>query len=291
MRSIGEIQDTEQATNFCGYLNGIDIHSEIEQEGPDGGPWTIWVHNEDNLDQAKSEFNLFRQNAEDPRYQKIAEEASQQKRIQDKIEAKQRAKNEKLAKRIQGRGGFPITYSLMGICLVTFLLQAAGGTETKRPFIEALFLYHNESIQSGQIWRLLTPIFLHFGLIHIAFNMLWLLDLGRILEVRFSSRFLLFFVAIAGIGSNICQAIMVPEIFFGGMSGVVYGLLGFIWMKARFAPESGLYLHPTTVTLMLVWLALGFSGTIGGMANGCHLGGLLIGTLWGYISAMALKRS
>ena len=106
MRSIGEIQNTEQATNFCGYLNGINIHAEIEQEGSEAGPWTIWVHNEDKLEDAKSELTLFRQNAEDPKYQKIAEEASNQKRIQEKIEAKQRAKNEKLAKRIQGRGGW-----------------------------------------------------------------------------------------------------------------------------------------------------------------------------------------
>ena len=281
MRSIGEIKDQVLATNFCGYLNGISIPAEIEQEEPEG-LWTIWVHNEDMLDVAKTEFNLFQQNSTDPKYGKIAKEAAEKQKIQEKANAKVRAKEKKLAKRIHGTNSFPVTYALMGISIVTFLLMEAGSSLW-------IWFLMNDNAFKGQIWRFLTPIFLHFGVLHIAFNMLWLYDLGRLLENKFSSLFLILFVVIVGIGSNLCQVMVNPQTAFGGMSGLVYGLLGFVWMKSRYAPEAGLYIHPSTVTFMMIWLIVGLSG-IFNVANGCHVGGLMIGTLWGYLSATVLRR-
>ena len=57
MRSIGEFDHEDHATNFCGYLNGINIRTEVEDEG-DEGPWTVWVHDEEKLDEARSEIAL-----------------------------------------------------------------------------------------------------------------------------------------------------------------------------------------------------------------------------------------
>ena len=282
MRSIGVIKKQELAANFCGYLNGISIHAEIEQDDH-GGPWTVWVHNEDKLEEARHEFQLFQNNFNDPKYGKIAKEASDKQRIQEKADAKFRAKERKLARKIQGSTSFPVTFTLMGISIVTYLLIEAGSN------LPIVFLF-NDLFYKGQFWRILTPIFLHFGILHIVFNMLWLFDLGRLLENRYSSTFLLLFVVIVGAGSNMCQVLLDPSTPFGGMSGVVYGLLGFMWMKSKYEPEAGLFIHPNTVTIMMIWLVLGFTGAMN-MANGCHVGGLMMGTLWGYLSATVLRRS
>ena len=67
------------------------------------------------------------------------------------------------------------------------------------------------------------------------------------------------------------------------MSGVVYGLLGYIWMRAKFDPFSGLFLHKNTVIMMLVWLVLCFTGLLGPIANLAHLFGLLIGMAAGFL--------
>jgi len=75
---------------------------------------------------------------------------------------------------------------------------------------------------------------------------------------------------------------------FGGMSGVVYGLLGYIWVRGKLDPGSGLYLHQTTVIMMLVWLAFGFTGILS-IANGAHLGGLVVGLGWGYLSSLRYR--
>jgi GlpG protein len=73
---------------------------------------------------------------------------------------------------------------------------------------------------------------------------------------------------------------------FGGMSGVVYGLLGYVWMRGKFDPGSGLFLHPSTVTMMLIWLAFGYTNILP-MANTVHTVGLGVGVAWGFAAARA----
>jgi GlpG protein len=71
---------------------------------------------------------------------------------------------------------------------------------------------------------------------------------------------------------------------FGGMSGVVYGLLGYIWMRGKFDPGSGLFLHPTTVVMMLICLAFGYTHYLQ-IANTAHSVGLGVGVVWGFLAA------
>ena len=146
-------------------------------------------------------------------------------------------------------------------------------------------------IRHGEIWRLFTPMFIHFGILHILFNMLWLRDLGSMIEAREGSLRLLVVVLLTSAGSNLAQyGISVPMLgggspVFGGMSGVVYGLLGYIWMRGKFDPSTRLFLHKNTGTMMLVWLVLCFTGMLGPVANLAHLFGLLIGMALGYLSS------
>ncbi|MEO6182356.1 MAG: rhomboid family intramembrane serine protease, partial [Verrucomicrobiota bacterium] len=143
-----------------------------------------------------------------------------------------------------------------------------------------------QEIRSGQVWRIFTPMFIHFGIMHIVFNMLWLRDLGSMIEAREGSWRLLLLVLLTAAGSNLAQyLISIPSLptmsggrpNFGGMSGVVYGLLGYMWMRGKLDPASGLFLHKSTVTMMLIWLVVCFTGLLGPIANLAHLFGLLIG--------------
>jgi GlpG protein len=147
-------------------------------------------------------------------------------------------------------------------------------------------------IRHGQIWRLFTPMFLHFSVLHIFFNMLWLRDLGSMIEARRSSWRLLLLVLVLAGTSNLAQYWWDgPQ--FGGMSGVVYGLLGYVWMQGKFNPASRLALQPQTVTLMIVWFLLCFTGLVGNIANTAHAVGFGVGIAWGYLAArvaVALRR-
>jgi GlpG protein len=96
----------------------------------------------------------------------------------------------------------------------------------------------------------------------------------------------LLLVVVIGIGSNLGQTYIGNSPAFGGMSGVVYGLLGYIWVRGKCDPASGLYLHPSTVVMMLVWFFACLTGMIGHIANAAHGVGLVMGMAWGYLSSL-----
>ena len=73
------------------------------------------------------------------------------------------------------------------------------------------------------------------------------------------------------------------------MSGVVYGLLGYIWIRGKFDPGSGLYLHSSTVIMMLIWFFACLSGYLGQIANTAHTVGLLMGMAWGFVSGLRYR--
>ena len=66
---------------------------------------------------------------------------------------------------------------------------------------------------------------------------------------------------------------------FGGMSGVVYGLFGYLWIKTKFDPRSGFYLDPNLTMWFLIWFVLCMTGAVGPIANWAHGVGLAAGAL------------
>ena len=135
---------------------------------------------------------------------------------------------------------------------------------------------------SGQYWRLLTPIFLHFSWLHITFNCLWLWELGALIERRLGTTMLLPLVLVSGVVSNVAQHLFGGPSLFGGMSGVVYALLGFCWVYNALLPERYLRLPRVVIYVMLGWLVFCFVAPtqllgLGSIANAAHLAGLLCG--------------
>ena len=140
------------------------------------------------------------------------------------------------------------------------------------------------SVAGGEVWRLVTPMFVHFSILHILFNMMWLWDLGRAIELRKGAFFLGLLVVATGTASNLAQYFITQSPLFGGMSGVVYALLGYFWIQGRINPNFGMALHQTTVIMMLVWYVVCWTGLVGPIANWAHTAGLLMGLAWGLLA-------
>ena len=150
------------------------------------------------------------------------------------------------------------------------------------------FQYLLPEIRQGEVWRLVTPMFIHFSIIHILFNMLWLKDLGSLIESRQSSWLLAVMVLAIAAVSDLAQYFYSGPIF-GGMSGVVYGLFGYVWIRGKLDPGSGLVMDRRNATMMLIWLAFCFTGLVGPIANGAHVAGLLVGVAWGGLSSLRYR--
>lgn len=138
-------------------------------------------------------------------------------------------------------------------------------------------------VRRGEVWRLLSPIFIHLHSLHLAFNMLWLWDLGRAIELRHSTRRLALLIAVTGILSNLGQFYYAGP-GFGGMSGVVYGLLGYIWIQGHLNPMAGLFLHKQIAIMIMAWYVLCWTGLLGPVANMAHTVGLATGLAIGFVS-------
>lgn len=259
------------------------------------GDFAVWVHDEQQMEQARAFLNGF--DAKSSRVAEMAKKARAQRRREAKADEELRARTEKIRAQIEAKQNMRIgtvTAGLMGICVVVFLLTGMGKDMsvvryfTFVPLVPAGsgFVFGDVSaIWQGQPWRLFTPMFLHFGFMHILFNLWWLKDLGTALERVFSSRYLLVFVLAIAAFSHVLEYAMSGPTQFGGMSGVVYGLFAFIWIRGRLDPSFPYRMPQQLVTFMLIWLALGFTGWVGPIANWVHTGGLLAGAGWGLISS------
>lgn len=140
-------------------------------------------------------------------------------------------------------------------------------------------------------WRFITPTLLHFSWMHLVFNCLWIWEFGRRIEVSLGSMNLLGLYLASAVFSNSVQYFISGPSIFGGMSGVVYALMGFIWAGNVLRPHWIEPLPPAIMGFMLIWLLVGLVGALeilgaGAIANGAHLGGLVIGVILGGVFAL-----
>ncbi|NNJ71772.1 MAG: rhomboid family intramembrane serine protease, partial [Enterobacterales bacterium] len=245
---------------------------------PEEAIWVIYINDESAEDYASAELRDFLSNPSDAKYL----DASWNKgSTQTLVLEKNDAPGIGLAGFWHRAGNVTRSFVLISIAITALTTFGTNVELTRWLTIADLYTWQGQlsEISSGQLWRLVTPIFLHFMLLHILFNMMWLWDLGGEVEKKQGSLFLLFFILSIGILSNLVQYFSTGPAF-GGMSGVVYALLGFVWMRSRKA-GTGYHLNSGILGLMIVWLILGFTGIIGPIGNAAHLSGLLFGVAYG----------
>jgi GlpG protein len=205
----------------------------------------------------------------------------------------------------------PLTVTLVISCIAISLLTNFGNKTSpvwqavynKMTFIDTAALVADKpaayNISRGEIWRIFTPIFLHGHPFHLLFNVMALWQLGKLCErMEGTVRFGLWVLLIAA-ASSLLQGLMphgpntpIPVMFQGnpyfvGISGVVFGLFGFLWTKTQARPDLGIRLNELSIIIMLVILVAGFLGAFESLrtANLCHLGGLLSGMALGWVTA------
>ncbi len=182
-----------------------------------------------------------------------------------------------------------VTYSLMVINVVLYLLQILTDNLVGFDVPAAIGLKANELILSGQYWRLVTPMFLHGSILHLGFNMYALYILGRRVERFFGSfRFLGLYI-IAGITGNMFSFFFTPSPSLGS-STAIFGILGaegvFIYQHRKLFGDHSRVALKQIVQVAAVNLLIGLSP---GIDNWGHIGGLIGGTIYTWFTGPVFR--
>jgi len=328
MRQLGIITDEREAERLAAWLVAQRIEAHAEEAGEAG--FAIWVRDEDQLPQARAALEHFRANPQDPRYQNAERDAAE---FQRKEEAKRRDAQKNVVQMRSrwgsglpgsGMGGpprrAPCVLTLIGLSVLLGIFTYSdtlgfdeGATERPPPsgIYRGMLLADPETAQSiwdniarGQVWRTITPIFIHFGWPHLVFNMICLYSFGSQIEDRRGTRFMLLLVLVLAVTSNLGQAAEYAwrqvggE--FGGMSGVAYGLFGYLFVKTRYDNRSGFHLSPVTSFMAILWFVLCIArdvppfsallqNAIPAIANSAHAVGLIVGAALAYAPLVLRK--
>jgi rhomboid protease GluP len=184
-----------------------------------------------------------------------------------------------------------VTYTILGVTVVVFILQMAAETLLGYDLPAALGMKVNELIAEGQFWRLFTPMLLHGGIMHVGFNMYALYLFGRRLERYFGHwRFLVLYL-ISGFAGNVIS-MMFTESPSLGASTAIFGLLGaqgvFIYQnKALFGNQTRQALQ----SIIMVAAINLFIGLSPGIDNWGHIGGLVAGVIFTWFGGPILAPS
>ncbi len=184
-----------------------------------------------------------------------------------------------------------VTYVLIGVCVVMYLLQA-GVAYFFNIDLTAALDKNNTLIVQGQVWRLFTPIFLHGSILHIAFNMYALFYFGRMIEryygrVRYVGLFIL-----SGFAGNVISFMFSPYQSLGSSTAIM-GLLGAVGVliyqnREIFGPMARQALSQVIiigVINLIIGLTPGSS-----IDNWGHIGGLLGGILFAWFGGPVFQK-
>ena len=300
MRQIGPPLPASQASTLADVLlaEGIKTHLGGTPNGME-----VWVIDEDRLNRARELLATFLADPEASRHAEARNKAKQVRTEENKTEREYERLQHRIEKRMTRTARDQVTLFLVVVSVAVSLFsislvnrQDSNLDEGAPEQVVRWLSFANPTAHIGkpqaqipwmEPWRMVTPIFLHFGVMHLVFNMLMLISMGSRVERAIGPyRYAALVLALA-IFSNLAQGLMVPNHNFGGMSGVVYGIFGFIWVQMSRAPSRGLAVDGLTSFIMMAWFFAGFSSqfNMGGaaVANHAHAGGLLMGLLIGAV--------
>lgn len=285
MRKVADFKLEKEALVFWSFLSKEKIDSSLEEKEGDEG-YEIWISDEDQINEASFHYQEFLKNHDDPKFKVKLKDKRKPESLPESKKSGFKQYNLGNKWRSQEKSPGVVTLALIITSVAVFLISGMGkNTQIIGPFFISEEINGGlDEIISGQLWRLITPIFLHFNLLHILFNCMWLHSLGSQIEKKKGTKFFITFILCTAIFSNLSQFLITGPAF-GGMSGVVYGLFGYVWIKSRLDPGDGFYIDPVVAMIMLGFFLVCFTGAFGGVANWAHAGGLIVGLGWGYGSA------
>ncbi|MCC9644916.1 rhomboid family intramembrane serine protease [Rhodopirellula sp. JC740] len=328
MRRIGGFTDPKLADQFNDYLQTQQIASKVDHDGESHDIWIRDEKDVDHARTALQEFTQspnsakFDVSAEAARLRKEQEAEKKRKlSMQRKSQQSLRGSSGSFGGRATMSGPIPVVIGMIIVCGLASYATSFGNPRPNRNLPDRLTLEAIESgdflsfeqklfsafcfadpiqyqktddpwvsIKKGELWRFITPAFLHGSPMHLVFNMMALFTLGSVVERLHGSWFLALLLIVCQIVGTLVQ-VLLPDWLESpmaiGASGAVFGVFGYIWIRPKFQPSYPVGIPPFNVYLMLGFMFACMTPLIQGIANGAHVGGLVIGM----VIAAALPKS
>jgi rhomboid protease GluP len=191
------------------------------------------------------------------------------------------------------RPRFPLTTGLIAINIAVFLLMVFTGASATNPAPRDILRWGANFAPytlGGQSWRLITSVFLHYGIIHLLVNMWALWNLGALTEMIFGRKFYLPIYLLTGIAGNIASLAVHPGGIGAGASGAIFGLAGAMISVLKLAKLPAPRNAMRGTLRSLLWFAafnLFFGYAVPGIDNAAHLGGFICGLILGALLSWA----
>lgn len=279
-REAAIFNNPRAARAFADYLTTLSIENQVVDEANES---RVVLLDEVESKRFHAELKAFMAHPDDERYlaaswQTGEEREPPQPEVLSRVYSRKRF-------RLRGRRAGPVTLAVIIACVVVFIEFNLGDPldwwRRLRFFTSWGFMF-----ESGQWWRWVTTSISHVQVLHIVFNVLWWWDLAGNVERRQGTLRLFSLFVFLNVFSNLCQFVFSGPNFLG-LSGVVYGLLGYLWAYVRVCPAYPQPLNNGVFWSMLVWLVVCMTGAMdamvhGAVANAAHVGGLVGGLMLGF---------
>ncbi len=307
MRLIGTLPTAQQAERFVDYL--LTCHIDANSDARADGQVDIWIRDEDRVVVARQALDEYMAAPDAAVYANAKSQAEQIrqerfKKVAQAVSLRRRMPTTSAGPMgISSRGPITVIIAIAAVILTlatNFSKPAArqvtdsnGEVRFELNLAERLsfvdrptYMATNDplaAIKRGEVWRFLTPALMHGSVAHLIFNLLAMISLGSLCEGFFGRRTYLLLILSSHLLGTALQVLVPPgefggSPFFVGLSGVVYGLFGFLWIRPKFHPSIPQILSQSGVIMMMFWFLICWvPGS--GIANWAHLGGLIAGML------------
>ncbi|MBJ3593428.1 rhomboid family intramembrane serine protease GlpG [Salmonella enterica subsp. enterica serovar Saintpaul] len=238
----------------------------------------VWLADESQVERVQAELARFLENPGDPRYLAASWQSGQ-------TGSGLRYQRFPFLATLRERAG-PVTWVVMAACVLVFIAMNVVGDQTVMLWLAWPF----DPTLKFEFWRYFTHAFMHFSLMHILFNLLWWWYLGGAVEKRLGSGKLIVIIVISALLSGYVQQKFSGP-WFGGLSGVVYALMGYVWLRGERDPQRGIFLQRGLIIFALIWIVAGWFDLFGmSMANGAHIAGLAVGLAMAFVDTIHVRK-
>ena len=290
MIPIIKINDYTVAKLFKDRLNQ-KLRNPVEMESEADG-YTIFI-DENELETARDIViqvtTELRENERRARERNIDEWADNGSGIiKPDFRKRTRSGQDGLLSQIRGAAG-PFTLAVALLMSVTYAAQLVAPEYTESLLMAAGFV----PSQPETWYRLVTPVLMHFGIMHFMFNLVLWIWAGGMIEKGLGAPILAVLFFLGAIIPDFAQ-LHFSGAFFGGLSGIIYALICFCWITAFMKPEqyASTTLPPGLMAFSVIFAVIGLFDIIPGtsMANTVHFSGIAIGLLFGLYHASFLAK-